>query len=173
MEYFCEINGKHLGPVSKAVLMNEGLTPKTEVYCEQTDTWQPADSIPELNAMLRGLPFTNRFEPKRYALALYGKIVLNTTTAYLYIYDDYIFIDPSTVSSLVTAGFGFRRMWFRLDEITGFHNGILATFSLTTSSGRKIGMSSWKKKGIINEIETRRKALVESEGLQAAPFIRS
>lgn len=125
--------------------------------------------------MFDGMPFTNNFSVKSYNVSIYGKMMFNTTTGHLYIYDDCIEVESSAVSSVLTGNVsrdGYRRRYYRLDDITCYHDGFLATFSSKTASGDKIGLSSWKKKEIVNEVETRRKMLVATAGLDVPPMGR-
>ncbi|MCM1033285.1 MAG: DUF4339 domain-containing protein [Odoribacter sp.] len=146
--YYCIINNKHVGPVSKAALLREGIEPDTPVFSDEADCWQEARHIPELMAALENRPFSNHFELKKYTVSAFTGGI-NTAIARLYLFDDYLVIDV----------FGTGVLFFGYEEICGYKNGLLGTFKLMLSDGQYIHLSSMKKKEIRAQVLNRRSAL--------------
>lgn len=49
--YFVGKDGQKLGPSTAEEVMNYGITPQTEVWCEGMTDWEEADKIPEFKAL--------------------------------------------------------------------------------------------------------------------------
>lgn len=57
------------------------------------------------------------------------------------------------------------KKYIRIQDVAGYSKGFLTKFSIWTKDGSEMGLVSWKKGEIINEVEKRRRAYFQSRGL--------
>ena len=61
--------------------------------------------------------------------------------------------------------------YLNIVDVGGYSKGILTFFSIWTNSGYEIKLNVWKKNEIIQEIESRRRAVFASMGMEV-PALR-
>lgn len=63
-----------------------------------------------------------------------------------------------------------NKKYIRIQDVAGYSKGFLTLFSIWTMDGSEMGLVSWRKTRIINEIEGRRRAYYQSRGLPLPPL---
>lgn len=172
MNYFAEIDGHTVGPLPKWLLGARGLTKNTPVWTAANPQHVAAATVPELSAMLDLRPGPGEKAPDRFYVSLMKHAGFNSTNAHLFVFDDYICIEPQRALSIMSANFsksGYMRQYIGLHEVTALQKGFMARRHIKTIDGRDIVIGTWKR-AVFDAIETRRDAHFKRRGIPAPPL---
>ena len=103
--------------------------------------------------------------PELKFLANFKESSANYQGGMLWITKDEVVFKPHSLN------FGnLNKKYIRIQDVAGYSKVFLTFFSIWTMDGSEMGLVSWRKSKIINEIEERRRAYYQSRGLQLPPL---
>jgi len=156
------------------MLARHGVMGQTAVRTDSMSSYVPAMQVPELAAMFSLKPAAGESAPERFYVSRMANGGFNSTNAHLFVFDDYICIEPQRAMSVMSMNFsksGYQRQYIGLHEVVALEKGFMARRHIRLADGSDVLIGTWSSK-VFKAIEARRKSHFERRGIPAPPLKR-